>query len=150
MRHLGFYVISVLQSSLKTTVVCFRIGRGEDVIFDYDTSVKALATSQKNLAILVLIIDEFPHEAIWRTWLNFGSVSEKSRIKFFFHAKYPEKIQSHWVKRQLSRCHEKTSWGSIGITKAMLGLLKEVYVLIPISSFLVSKRYLDELPGNRR
>jgi len=51
-----------------------------------------------SLAILVLIIDEFPHEALWRLWLQRGGVHERGRVRFFFHAKFPDRVRSPWVK----------------------------------------------------
>ena len=51
-----------------------------------------------SLAILVLIIDEFPHEALWRLWLQRGSVHERGRVRFLFHAKFPDRVRSPWVK----------------------------------------------------
>jgi hypothetical protein len=51
-----------------------------------------------SLAILVLIIDEFPHEALWRLWLQRGSAHERGRVRFLFHAKFPDRVRSPWVK----------------------------------------------------
>ncbi len=84
------------------------------------------------LGILMIIIDDFPNEAIWRLWLeefNAGSVERNSlpRVQFWFHAKYPDRITSAWVRSRLvTSFHYTPEWGSVEITKAMVGMLHEV------------------------
>ena len=79
------------------------------------SSSSSITTTQNcnKLAILFLIIDDFPHEAIWRTWLHKtqsmnntndddSSLSSLSpRVKIYFHAKYPDKVTSPWVRQHL-------------------------------------------------
>ena len=83
------------------------------------------------LSILVLIIDDFPHEAVWRQWLARAEESARCRVKFLFHAKYPDKVRSSWVREHLVEWTFKPNWGSVEITKAMLGLLRRAVAQDP-------------------
>ncbi len=89
-----------------------------------------LVSSERNLGILVTIIDDFPNELLWRLWLDTAnadnSLTENPKVRMWFHAKCPEKIRSPWVKERLIRsAHFKPEWGSIEITKAMAHMLHE-------------------------
>lgn len=87
-------------------------------------------TTERNLGILVTIIDDFPNELLWRLWLDTinadNSLEENPKVRIWFHAKCPEKVRSPWVKERLIRsAHFKPEWGSIEITKAMAHMLHE-------------------------
>jgi Core-2/I-Branching enzyme len=75
----------------------------------------------KSLAILFLIIDEFPHEDIWREWASHG---QDLIVSFYIHAKHPENVTNPWVKKRLVKHSFCPAWGSVDLTKAMLELLK--------------------------
>ena len=83
-----------------------------------------LPPSFESLGLLFIIIDDLPHELIWRAWLMTSKSS--ASIKIFIHAKFPEKIRSPWVKSHLVNFHYFPEWGSIEITKVMVHLLREV------------------------
>lgn len=101
------------------------------------TTIATTTKSCNKLAVLFLIIDDFPHEAIWRTWLNktnsydadnstsSSSLSSSTRVKIYIHAKYPEKVTSPWVRQHLLKHSFKPNWGSVEITKAMISLLRQ-------------------------
>eukprot|EP01032_Pedospumella_encystans_P010025 gene10025-11750_t len=93
-------------------------------------SANQISTTERNLGILVTIIDDFPNELLWRLWLDTAnaenSPEEKPKVRMWFHAKCPEKVRSPWVKARLIRsAHFKPEWGSIEITKAMAHMLHE-------------------------
>jgi hypothetical protein len=62
-------------------------------------SVDPQSQMQSSVAILFLIIDEFPNEVLWRVWIN--QTAGISRTKIYFHAKYPDRVQSSWVRDHL-------------------------------------------------
>jgi hypothetical protein len=83
-----------------------------------------------NLGILFIIQDCFPNELLWRTWLSSFSedndVSSSSpRVKIWFHAKDPSKL-STWVRERLVSFKWFPTWGSLELTKVMVGMLYEV------------------------
>lgn len=88
--------------------------------YQEDTSVPF-----NGLYILFLIIDDFPLEVFWRLWLKVYSNQIKVNVKVLFHAKFPEKVRSVWVKEHLLSVSFRPRWGSIEITKAMIKLLEE-------------------------
>jgi len=84
------------------------------------------------VGILFIIIDSFPHEKIWRRWLA-GSDADASRIRILIHAKHPERVSSDWVRERLvSTFQYKPEWGSIDLTRVMIGLMKEVRYVIRV------------------
>lgn len=81
---------------------------------------------QRSLGILFIIIDELPNELLWRLWLSENS-SDISNIRVWIHAKYPERVRSSWIKERLVKSfHLQPDWGSLDLTRVMLGLLDEV------------------------
>jgi hypothetical protein len=109
-----------------------------------------------NVGLLFIIIDDFPNEILWRLWAgqhlsSFEKEKEegegegervKSRdsttdnyqgspVRFWFHAKYPDRVRSAWVRRRLVRgFHLQPSWGSVEITRVMVEMLHEVRLKI--------------------
>ena len=109
--------------------------------------------STSSVGILIMIIDDFPHEKIWRKWLDttnnsnistsisninsINSINSNDSIKILIHAKNPENVTSKWVKERLVKTFQyKPQWGSSDLTRVMIGLMKEVrceeYILIYI------------------
>lgn len=83
------------------------------------------------VAILFIIVDKFPHEAIWREWLA-ARPAAASRIRILIHAKFPERLTSDWVRQRLvTSFHYSPSWGSLDLTRVMIGLMKEITVTQP-------------------
>lgn len=81
---------------------------------------------ERSLGILFIIIDEMPNELLWRLWLSENS-SDVSNMRVWIHAKYPERVKSSWVKERLVKSfHLLPDWGSLDLTRVMLGLLDEV------------------------
>lgn len=97
----------------------------------------------KHLALLVVCIEDLPYEHIWREWCNTlkatTGTNDEYHISFVCHAKYPQKVQSEWLKQRMLVYPPKLGrgdsyldpefltrtpkWGSIEITRAMLDLL---------------------------
>lgn len=62
-----------------------------------------------HLAICICIIDSLVHEPLWRDFIDDGAISThniqtlpsitlSTSAEIYIHAKYPEKIQSPWVR----------------------------------------------------
>lgn len=82
--------------------------------------------SQCGLTLLFIIVDSFPHEAIWRSWLDHASQTSREKVRVLFHAKFPNKVTSPWVKRHLCKTFQLSpSWGSLELTEVMVRLLEE-------------------------
>lgn len=79
------------------------------------------ADPTKKIALLFLIIDEFPYESIWRRWMK----NHRESIDVLFHAKYPKRVSSKWVKHRLIFSTLRPEWGSVDLLKAQLLLIKE-------------------------
>jgi hypothetical protein len=47
---------------------------------------------QQFLAVCLCIVDDLPHEEIWKYWMQDGAA------ELYLHAKYPQKVKSDWVK----------------------------------------------------
>jgi hypothetical protein len=107
-----------------------------------------------NVGILFIIIDAFPNELLWRVWLEQGGLHDTPSdnkqtdanavgaertdtdsditaalpgVRCWFHAKYPERVTSPWVRERLVTSFQyKPEWGSLELTKVMVHLLHEV------------------------
>ena len=61
---------------------------------------------QRHVCLLFLTIDDLPLEHLWRAFLNDTSIHENNQssnlmISAICHAKFPEKVQSAWLKQRL-------------------------------------------------
>lgn len=72
--------VSQLQMSMKTLTT--KSGG--------NTSQRDSSATQ--LAICLCIVDDLPHEEIWKYWMKDGAA------KLYLHAKYPERIKSDWAR----------------------------------------------------
>lgn len=134
---------------------------------------------RRHIALLFLTIADLPHEHIWKEWLKSSSAnysndgkddekdddstpSEDVMVSVLCHAKYPDRIQSPWLRqRHLLQKHgnneddavegsgstppkfhtRRPEWGSIEITRAMIDLLEEG---LRIGSGAISSREDDD------
>lgn len=78
------------------------------------------------VTLMFIIIDDFPHELIWRTWLDIEDDLLRNKCSIYFHAKFPERVQSSWVKSRLVNFNFRPTWGSVEITKVMVKMLEYV------------------------
>jgi hypothetical protein len=107
------------------------------------------------LGILIIIIDELPHEPIWRLWLEHGITEQSATkqntsssdavssagctktplsadysslpVRIWIHAKFPDRVRSPWVRERLVKSFQlKPTWGSLELTDVMLRMLEEV------------------------
>ena len=75
---------------------------------------------------MFIIIDSFPHEAVWRSWLEMASSASRDKVRILIHAKFPDRVTSPWVKRHLCKTFQLSpSWGSLELTDVMVRLLEE-------------------------
>jgi len=101
------------------------------------TSVDMNAAQAGKVVLCFIIIDKLPHEHLWRYWLAASKSSTKSdssedpeNICILIHAKYPEKVESEWVRARLVRSFQFCPhWASLDVSKTMVGLMKEALTL---------------------
>ena len=75
-----------------------------------------------HLAVCACIVDDLPHERIWRRWMD---ESSSSAAEMYIHAKYPDRVQSSWARRKLISQSFQPNWNDVRIIQAMLALAKE-------------------------
>ena len=98
-----------------------------------------------HLCLLAITIDDLPYEHIWRDWstntITTTSQGQPVWISLVCHAKFPQRVQSEWLKQRLlvyppkvgrgnsfldpEFLTRKPNWGSVDITRAMLDLLQD-------------------------
>ena len=96
------------------------------LLVDYESSDNQISSKPDifHLCLLFIIIDDFPHEILWRLWLDTIN-SESFYISIYIHAKFPHLIKSKWVRNRLVSFRILAEWGSLNLTKIMLSLLNE-------------------------
>lgn len=86
--------------------------------------------------MLMIVVDDVPHEAIWREWARGADIGAEEglcsepdghpTVRFLIHAKEPSAISSEWVRNRLVQTfHLKPTWGSLELTDVMIRLLHE-------------------------
>jgi hypothetical protein len=75
------------------------------------------------VALLFMCIDKLPFEEIWRKWMD--DPESGVTVKVWVHAKYPEKVESEWVRKHLLSYSHRPEWGSIELVKAAVSLVQE-------------------------
>lgn len=75
------------------------------------------------IAICCVIVDDLPHEEIWKAWL--AQSNEKHSARLFVHAKEPQKVRSSWVKQHLIDVTFNPAWNSVEVIQAMLSTLDQ-------------------------
>ncbi|KAG7356076.1 core-2/I-branching enzyme [Nitzschia inconspicua] len=119
----------------------YRIPRG----FPDPPTDEERAKQPKHIVLMAITIEDMPFEHVWRGWCDTLKAVPKDQDDFFLslvcHAKYPEKVQSEWLKQRLlthppqrgrgnsyedpTYLTRTPAWGSVEITRAMLDLLQE-------------------------
>jgi hypothetical protein len=94
------------------------------------TSPSSADRANIHIGILLIIIDDLPHEAIWRLWAKYAQApvsQQQIKVSFWIHAKFPDRIISGWARSHLVETFQfRPAWASLEIAKVMAGLLKEV------------------------
>jgi len=108
------------KPSMKTKLTEFKNNQT-------NIAVNELAPGNKKVALLFIIVDDFPLEDLWRDWLEDFNGRYANNVEIFIHAKYPERIRSRWVRERLIRSDLKPNWGSLELSKAMFYLLDDAY-----------------------
>jgi hypothetical protein len=98
----------------------------------------------KRVALLFLIIDDFPHEHIWLKWAE-----ANPQISFFFHAKNETGVRSHFVRAHLVRRNgtfPAPEWGTVNLTRAMFYLLTAAAAAAPDAFVFLSESCIPVIP----
>jgi hypothetical protein len=80
-------------------------------------------TSKIHLAVCLCIVDDLPHEEVWKHWIE----SSKENASLYIHAKHPEKVTSQYGKSKLLSISHKPNWNDVRVVKAMLSLAQEAF-----------------------
>lgn len=104
----------------------------------YDTTSSSWSNSSntihRTLGILIMIVDDFPNESFWKIWLDNieqqqaeqQAGGEKYKVRLWFHAKHPHRLQSEFVRSRLVQSFQLSpDWGSVDLTKTMVLMLRE-------------------------
>ena len=76
-------------------------------------------TTTLYLTVCITIVDQLPHETLWRLWEStYGSSCLRSRI--VIHAKHLDKDYSPWVRERLLPFTYRPAYSSIEVVQAML------------------------------
>jgi hypothetical protein len=65
-------------------------------------------------------------EDIWRDWIEQGNATEcPYKAELYIHAKYPERIQSEWVRERTLTHSFLPEWNSPEVVRAMLAVVEK-------------------------
>ena len=117
--------------------------------FSDDQSGSTNANDYVHIAICATIVQDFPHELLWKKWINEtggdidirlnpglkgkvdGETNEtvvtqhiKTSAELYIHAKNPEGIQSERLKSKTLPVSHRPNWNDVRIIRAMLSLLE--------------------------
>lgn len=114
----------------------YRLPRGPYI---RPTPIKANTDRPLHICLLAITIDDLPYEDIWKAWSE--SSNPRYKVSLLCHAKYPERVQSDWLKRRMilhprrivrgnslsdpEYLSHKPAWGSVEITRGMIDLLSQ-------------------------
>lgn len=104
----------------KYDIVQTKILRGEPMSLILGQRV-TMERLQGKLVILFIIIDAFPLENIWRSWIG----GNENNVVIKIAAKNPNAVTSTWVRDRLVNWTYAPDWGTVEITKTMVRLLSE-------------------------
>ena len=90
------------------------------------------APPKRVFAVLVMLLDVLPYEEVWRAWSSgagrastaTSSQAAEWEVRFFVHAKLPERIKSPWLRSHLLPVSFRPEWASIELVKATLALIE--------------------------
>ena len=120
----------------------YRIPRG----FPPAPTEEEKKKKSKHLALLAISIEDLPYEDIWKGWCealssSLGEEADDFYISLVCHAKFPQNVESKWLRQRLLTHPPKQGrgnsymnpdflsrtpkWGSVEITRAMLDLLQD-------------------------
>jgi hypothetical protein len=94
----------------------------KDIATPSTTTIAAPKNEEKKtLGLLFIIVDDFPNEPLWRLWLEQINTNSDYAISVWFHAKYPNRVNSSWVRQRLVRSFQlQPEWGSLTLTKVCI------------------------------
>ena len=95
------------------------------------------SSSSFHLAICATIVDNFPHEQLWKRWMTpttidiniIGNDNNTRKIdcsaELYVHAKHPEHVTSSYLKSKLLPFSHVPNWNDVRVIRAMLSLLRQ-------------------------
>ena len=69
-------------------------------------------------------MDELYHEEIWKRWIERKNSDSPYEARLFIHAKFPDRIQSTWVREQTLDHSFLPEWNSPEVVRAIISTLK--------------------------
>jgi hypothetical protein len=98
------------------------------------TNVSQKSSSSFHLAICATIVDDFPHEELWKRWMASTTIDipndyNSSNVipcsaELYIHAKYPQHIHSTFLQSKLLPFSHVPNWNDVRVIRAMLSLLQ--------------------------
>ena len=94
-----------------------------------------------HLAMCACVVDDLPHEEVWRRFMQKDSFEVNNAIggaessssttsipataEIYIHAKHPDRLRTSWARsKTISKCY-KPEWNDVRIVRAMLALAEE-------------------------
>lgn len=78
----------------------------------------------KCIAVCLVIVDKLHHEGIWRRWIEQSSECGY-QVSLHIHAKYPDRIDSPWVKSHTLSKTFTPEWNSPEVIRAVLAVISD-------------------------
>ena len=95
------------------------------------------SSSEFHLAVCATIVDDFPHEQLWKRWITPTTIDishnnnkmKETKIscsaELYIHAKHPQHIKSSYLKSKLLPFSHTPNWNDVRVIRAMLSLLRQ-------------------------
>jgi hypothetical protein len=105
----------------------------ESITANSDASISlpsSTSSSKIHLAVCICIVDDLPHENIWRRWIQ--DATSRVTASVYIHAKHPERIREHgsaWLQQCLIPISHCPNWNDVRIVRAMLSLIEHALLL---------------------
>ena len=97
-----------------------------------------ITSSSFHLAICATIVDNFPHEQLWKRWMTSTTIdiniiddnNNNTRkidcsAELYVHAKHPEHVTSSYLQSKLLPFSHVPNWNDVRVIRAMLSLLRQ-------------------------
>ena len=107
-------LLNIRQASLalNTTTATTTSSSSSTSIGELEEAGQDPPCTFAGLTIMFMIIDELPFECVWRTWLQAASAAAQRAVRIIIHAKFPDRVASHWVRARLCRSFQlRPEWG---------------------------------------
>jgi len=124
----------IRKSTKQPPVNSIDVGGDQNNIIN-DVSQKS--SSSFHLAVCATIVDDFPHEELWKRWMTSTTIdipddNEATKLltipcsaELYIHAKHPQHIHSTYLKSKLLPFSHAPNWNDVRVIRAMLSLLRQ-------------------------